>query len=143
MQLPFAILLLAAPALVSAAAAPGGVEVRLEKMRNARGVVHICLTADSAAFPDCAKDPKAITRTIPASTAVVRFENVAAGPHALAIFHDENGNKRLDTFLGIPREGYGFSQNPVVRFGPPRFAQARFPVGGGIARLTVRMQYLL
>ncbi|MDB5721533.1 MAG: hypothetical protein JWP15_2151 [Alphaproteobacteria bacterium] len=104
----------------------------------------MCLTAKAAGFPDCAKDMQAVTRTVPADAAAsIRFEGVRPGTYALAIFHDENGNKKLDTFLGIPREGFGFSRNPTVRFGPPRFAQAGFEVGDGIARVTVRMQYLL
>ena len=51
------------------------------------------------------------------------------GDYALAVIHDENGNARLDTIAGIPREGFGFSRNPPIRFGPPRFAAARFDLG--------------
>ena len=138
-----AILLLSLP-LAAAAAPTGGVEVRIEKLRNLRGEVHLCLTADAKAFPDCKKDPHAFVRTLPAAqAAIVRFDGVAPGEYAVALFHDENSNKKLDTFLAIPREGFGFSRNPAVRFGPPTFAQARFAVGAGIARLTVRMQYVL
>lgn len=139
----FVAILTALPAIV-AAAPSGGLEVRVEKLRSLKGVVQICLTANARAFPDCKKDPQARTRTVPArEAALVRFEGLAPGEYALALFHDENANKKLDTFLGIPREGFGFSRNPAVRFGPPAFRQAAFSVGGGIARLTVRMQYLL
>jgi uncharacterized protein (DUF2141 family) len=141
------ILALIAPAAFCLAAttpSAGGVEVRIEKLRNERGVVHLCLTARPATFPDCASDRQAVTRTVPARNGgAIGFDGVAPGEYALAIFHDENGNKKLDTFLGIPREGFGFSRNPVVRLGPPRFGQARFEVTGGIARVTIRMQYLL
>jgi len=130
--------------LAAAGVPTAEVEVGVENLRNLRGVVQICLTASARAFPDCAKDPRALTRTVPAGAAgSVRFEGVPPGEYALAVFHDENGNKKLDTFLGIPREGFAFSRNPVIRFGPPRFDQARFPVGAGIARMHVRMQYLL
>lgn len=136
--------LLALLPLAAAAAPTGIVEVRIEKLRNLRGEVHLCLTADAKAFPDCKKDPHALVRTLPAAQAgLVRFEGLAPGEYALALFHDENSNKKLDTFLAIPREGFGFSRNPAVRFGAPAFRQASFAVGPGIARLTVRMQYLL
>jgi uncharacterized protein (DUF2141 family) len=140
------LLLLAAflPCLAEAAPPTQTVEIRIDKLRSLRGVVHLCLTARAATFPDCAKDKQAITRTVPAGEArLVSLDGIAPGGYALAIFHDENGNKKLDTFLGIPREGYGFSRNPPVHFGPPRFDQARFEVGAGIARLSIRMQYLL
>src|SRR3569623_33228 len=126
-------LLILAP-VVSAAAMPGAsVEIHLEKLRNSRGVVHLCLTGNAATFPDCARDPQAITRTVPAaSLSDIRIDAVRPGAYALAIFHDENGNTLLDSFFGIPREGFGFSRNPAVRFGPPRFDQARFDVASGI-----------
>jgi uncharacterized protein (DUF2141 family) len=145
MNRALALLLPAAAGLVAAAAAPApGVEVRIEKLRSERGLVHLCLTARPATFPDCAKDGEAITRTVPArGGGPVSFGGLAPGEYALAIFHDENGNKKLDTFLGIPREGFGFSRNPAVRFGAPKFGQARFEVSGGIALVTIRMQYLL
>ena len=138
------LLLAAAPWLLAAASPTQSVEIRIEKLRNLRGVVQICLTGKADTFPDCAKDSRAITRTVPARNAAsISFDGLPPGEYALALFHDENGNKKLDTFLGIPREGYGFSRNPAVHFGPPRFQQARFEVSGGIARLSIRMQYLL
>jgi uncharacterized protein (DUF2141 family) len=140
-----AISIAAGAAFTLGAAAPSGqVELRIDHLRNTRGMIQICLTASVATFPDCAKDKQAITRTIPANAAgSLRFEGMKPGTYALAIFHDENGNKKLDTFLGIPREGFGFSRNPVIRFGPPSFGQTGFEVADGIARVTVRMQYLL
>ncbi|HEX9955576.1 MAG TPA: DUF2141 domain-containing protein [Allosphingosinicella sp.] len=132
-------------ALLPAAAAPASnVEIKIEKLRNAKGVVHLCLTANAAFFPDCAGDPKAKKKSVAASNAgSVTIPGVAPGAYALSVFHDENGNTKFDTFLKIPKEGFGFSRNPTVRFGAPKFAQVRFEVGGGIARQTVRMQYLL
>jgi uncharacterized protein (DUF2141 family) len=59
------------------------------------------------------------------------------------VIHDENNNHKLDTFAGIPREGFGFSRNPSVTFGPPRFAAARFTLSSDADRQQVRMRYLL
>ena len=39
--------------------------------------------------------------------------------YAVAIYHDENSNKKFDTFFSIPKEYYGFSNNAPVFFGPP------------------------
>lgn len=65
-----------------------------------------------------------------------------SGDYALALVHDENGNGRMDTFLGMPREGFGFSRDAPVRFGPPRFEDARFALEGS-QTLVVTMRYLL
>jgi uncharacterized protein (DUF2141 family) len=130
-------------ALLAATPAAGELEVSIERLRSARGRVHLCLTRDRAHFPNCASDPHALKRSVSAGTVKVRVEGVRPGAYALSVFHDENGNGKLDTFAGIPREGFGFSRNPVIRFGAPRFRQVVIDLEPGFARHTVRMQYLL
>lgn len=111
-------------------------------MRNEKGNVLICLTANPKAFPDCSKDPAAIKRVVKASAAAsVEFAGVAPGTYALSLIHDENGNGKLDTALAIPREGFGFSRNPKISFGPPKFAAAAFAVNGNGSQ-QVRMKYM-
>ncbi len=49
-----------------------------------------------------------------------------AGIYGMAVYHDVNGNGKLDmTFLGIPKEPYGFSRNSMGMFGPPSFSEAK------------------
>jgi uncharacterized protein (DUF2141 family) len=136
---------LSASAAVSTAlsAPPAELEVRLDRLRNRQGAIHLCLTREAAHFPDCGKDPAALKRTVPATVGSVRFTAVPPGRYALAVLHDENRNGRLDTFGGIPREGFGFSRSPKVLFGPPRLDQVRFQIPAGFTHQTVRMQYLL
>jgi uncharacterized protein (DUF2141 family) len=133
-----------APLLVLSAAAPGGeLEVRFEGLRSAKGVLHACLSRSEGHFPDCSRDPKALKSTVPATAGAVQFSGVTPGRYALTLFHDENTNQRLDMVLGIPREGFGFSRNPRVRFGAPKFNQVDIQLGAGFSRQSVRMQYLL
>jgi uncharacterized protein (DUF2141 family) len=121
-------------------APPGEVELALDGLRSAKGVVQICLTRDAQRFPDCA--PGSL-RTVPAAQTSIRFDGLPSGAYAVALFHDENRNARLDTMLGIPREGFGFSRNPPIRFGPPKFTAARFPVASGETAERVQVKYLL
>lgn len=104
-------------------------------------MLQICLTARPDSFPDCRDDPRAVTRAIPASHPATRFEGLASAHYAIAVIHDANGNKKLDTMFGIPREGFGFSRNPAIGFGPPKFNAASFPLDG--AKQQVKMRYLL
>lgn len=106
-------------------------------------MLRLCLTTDPRDFPDCRSGTRAIRRTVPADSPHVRFDGLAPGTYALAVIHDENGNARLDTFAGIPREGFGFSRNPAIGFGPPGFKAASFEVGSDAARQQVRIRYLL
>jgi uncharacterized protein (DUF2141 family) len=143
--MPRRLLLLAplVPLLVAAKAPTADIEITIEKLRNRKGVLHICLTREPAHFPDCKKDPRAVTRSTPATTGPIRITGLAPGGYAVALFHDENRNQKLDVLIGIPREGFGFSRNPVVRFGAPKFRQVRIDLKAGFTREAIRMQYLL
>ena len=111
-------------------------------MRSAKGLLRVCLTADPDNFPGCVDDADAITRSVPANAHMLRFDGLPHGQYAVAVIHDENSNAKLDTFAGIPREGFGFSRNPPIRFGAPRFAAARFAVTGDANQQQIRMHYI-
>lgn len=71
---------------------------------------------------------------------IVTFEALP-GAYAVAVHHDANANGKMDTnFIGIPREGYGMSNDPRPRFRAPRFAEARVVVSRDTT-LSVRMAY--
>ncbi|MGY8914229.1 MAG: DUF2141 domain-containing protein [Flavobacteriales bacterium] len=57
--------------------------------------------------------------------------NLPNGTYALAVFHDKNGNDKLDTnWLGIPKEAIGFSNAKMKTFGPPSFDDCAFNLEG-------------
>jgi len=59
----------------------------------------------------------------------VIVENLNSGKYAFKYFHDENKNKKLDmNLIGMPKEGFGFSNNAKGKFGPPSFRQTIFKV---------------
>jgi uncharacterized protein (DUF2141 family) len=61
-----------------------------------------------------------------------RFDDIPPGEYALALFHDENSNYELDqNFFGIPKEGFGFSNNAMGNFGPPSYQDAKFELKEG------------
>lgn len=129
--------------LIGAAPPQDSLEVDVEGLRSARGTVRLCLTANPGHFPDCTGDATARHVIVPADGRSALFTGLPAGDYAVALIHDENGNARLDRMMGIPREGVGFSGNPVLRFGPPRFAAARFRFDGHSSRQSVRVKYFL
>jgi uncharacterized protein (DUF2141 family) len=67
------------------------------------------------------------TTTASGDSVTVVFENVKPGKYAVSVFHDANKNKDLDkNKLGIPKEGFGFSNNVTGAMGPPAFERAQF-----------------
>lgn len=105
-------------------------------------MIRVCLTAEPKNFPGCTDDTHAITRSVPAGQRIIRIDGLSPGTYAAALIHDENSNARLDTLMGIPREGFGFSRNPRIGFGPPRFSAAEFALGDVAERQQVTIRYI-
>jgi len=142
------ILTVAGLALVASTAwaddAPGTLSVRFEGLRSAKGMIRACLTRDPKLLAHCEQDPAALKASVAAGPgAHMDFAAVPPGDYVLAVIHDENSNNKLDTAFGIPREGFGFSRNPAIHFGPPSFEAAKFHIGTGATELTVKMKYFL
>jgi uncharacterized protein (DUF2141 family) len=70
------------------------------------------------------------------------FLDIPPGTYALVVVHDENMNSKLDNnWLGIPTEGYGFSNNAKAMFSAPSFSAASFPYDGQDMALTISLNY--
>jgi len=139
--------LLLAASIASIAASPppsAELDIAISGLRNQSGAVLLCLTQRSEAqYLDCAKDPARVMRVVNSGQAdAVRISGLAPGEYSLLVIHDENRNGKLDTMLGVPREGFGFSRNPALRMGPPRYGDVRFAVTGQ-SRQAVKLKYLL
>ncbi len=104
----------------------------------------LCLTQrGKSQYLACAKDPARVTRVVPSDKAgAIRIDGLAPGQYALLVIHDENRNGKLDTMLGMPREGFGFSRNPALRMGPPRYGDVHFTIEGR-SKQAVKLKYLL
>ena len=144
----------AAPIVVLAAllgAQPGlaeapqtaSLEVTVTGIKNAKGVIQLAICPPNAGFPDCkGKVVRSAKLTIVNGQAYGRFDGLPAGNYAVSVFHDANSNAKLDTFAGIPKEGYGFSRNPGFKPRAPKFAEAEVVVQGA-AKTTIKLRYLL
>ena len=139
-------LMLAGVMLGLAGAAPppaADLSVNLAGLRSGKGVVRVCLTQSSARFMKC-RETGAATLNVPAAKAAqLSLAKLRPGNYALLVIHDENGNGKLDMTLGIPREGFGFSNNPAIHMRPPRLNEVRFSLAPGHSAQTVRMRYVL
>jgi len=95
--------------------------------QNNEGYVRLALTNSEETYQG--KKP-AIVRLfagIENKTATFNIEKLAYGNYAIKVFHDEDQDDELDTnFLGIPSEGYEFSNDVRGTFGPPEFEKAKF-----------------
>jgi uncharacterized protein (DUF2141 family) len=141
--LPRAALAAAAPGCAAGDPGKAPLTVSVSGMRSDKGNITITIYLDDAAhFLDGAYKlaRQMVPVTLPVTTAC--FVLPAPGTYAVALFHDENDDHHLNTnALGIPTEGYGFSNNPTLYFGPPDLAKVRFALHSGDNPIAVRMKY--
>lgn len=129
---------------VPAAVGPGVLAVRLSGFRSAGGQVLIAVFRGEGGFPgDPDRAWKAVVTTISDGRASIDLRDVPPGDYAVSVVHDENGNNALDTsWIGIPREGIGMSNNAKGRMGPPKYRDAKFAVDAAGTQQNIRMIYL-
>lgn len=123
--------------------APAALEVSVTGIKSDKGVIRLAICPPQSGFPNCGdKAVRTASLTISGGTARARFSGLTPGTYAVSVFHDANNNGKLDTFAGIPREGYGFSGNPPFKPRAPRFAEAQITLAdeGGSA---IRLRYIL
>jgi uncharacterized protein (DUF2141 family) len=79
---------------------------------------------------------------VPSSKARCDFEGIPPGTYALVVLHDENMNGKVDTnWIGIPKEGYGFSNDAKASFSAPSFQDASFLYDGQMLEMTINLHY--
>ncbi len=123
-----------------ASAAP--LEIIINEVRNAAGVIYVAVFADADSFPMPHRD--VAHRVVQPRNGSVRtlIEDLPSGRYAVAVFHDENDNQDFDLRFGIlPREGYGFSNDAHALLRPPEFEQAAFDLSPKGVRVSFDMVY--
>ena len=101
-------------------------EVQVDGIPNTKGTLFIGLFNSSASFPSFGKQYKGVVVTHEGKSHVYKFKNLPKDSYALAIYHDENKNGKLDkNLVGAPTEAYGFSNNAREMFSAPSFESAK------------------
>ena len=118
--------------------------VVVEGLKSARGYVSVEVYPDRPNLFFRPKRQVAIVREkLSQDAATVCVSLPKAGYYALAVYHDENGDNKLNVGpLGIPTEGFGLSNNPKIAFGLPSFNKVRFRAFEGETTVPVSMRYL-
>jgi len=97
--------------------------VNIEQLRNNKGKLLLELNNENEEVI------KGFSEVITNNKSVIVINDLKPGKYAFKYFHDENNDEKLNTnFMGIPKEGYGFSNNASGKFGPPSFEKMIFEV---------------
>ncbi len=70
------------------------------------------------------------------------IDNLPAGTYGISVMHDANSNEKLDSnMIGIPKEGFGFSNNAKGTFGPPGFEKTKMDFSSS-KQISIALTYL-
>jgi len=108
----------------------GKLKINVKNIEDKVGLIHFALYDKAEFFPDKkGKILGLVKETSEIYEVGLLIDDLDESIYAVAIFHDENSNNKFDTFLSIPQEKYGFSNDAPVFFGPPSFEDASFHLG--------------
>lgn len=139
-NLMYAIVLFVLGATLVAAQTPAkcSLTVKVSGLHNTDGNVKLTLRSD----PDTVVQRRVAEIDSKTMTATAVFENVAPGSYGVAVLHDQNNNGQLDfNEVGMPLEGYGHSNNPARREGPPRFDETKFTLTEPTTSIEIQLIY--
>lgn len=129
--------------IVSAEAQISTLEISVKEIRNNKGRILYAIFDNETDY----KKGKSFIRggEIKTQKGKLSFfvDDLPDGVYAISILHDENANEKMDlNILGIPKEGFGYSNNPVIRFGKPSYEDIKFPKKGK-TKIEIKMKYFL
>lgn len=114
--------------------------VNVTGVRAHKGMLKLAVYDSAASWDGDGKSVAADEKTPDADEVTFRFANIPAGKVAVMAMHDENGNGKLDSnFMGMPTEGYGFSNNPKV-MRKAHFDEAAVAVGDAPVTITLKLR---
>jgi uncharacterized protein (DUF2141 family) len=117
-----------------------GLDLTVTDLRTQQGSLRIAVADSAAGWSDTEKAVAGTARKPQRKEETFHFPDLPPGSYAVMVMHDENDNGKLDSnFMGMPIEGYGFSNNPGV-MRKPTFEEARFELGAEGGAITVRLR---
>ena len=122
----------------------GTIIAKILAFRNSNGNIQLTLYNQDEGFPEdleTSLETKAIKLTN-RDVAEVHFPNLPYGTYAIAGLHDENYNEDMDyNWIGMPKEGYCFSNDAKPILSPPSFTKAKFELNQKQKIVYITMQY--
>ncbi len=107
-------------------------ELEVVNVQARKGFLEIVLHDSASSYQEADQSPfRSISVPADRKIMTLRIEGVPHGRYAFIIYQDVNENDEIDSnFIGWPKEPFGFSNNPPIRFGPPGFRKTSFEVTG-------------
>jgi uncharacterized protein (DUF2141 family) len=137
----FALASLVGAAQTIAAATPGEVRVAVATLHSSKGHVLCALFDSEDAYKQLRPTMRLVVDPVQPVTSCV-FHDVPSGAYMISAVHDENDNGKLDKGLfGMPKEGYGVSNNHTYALKGPDFTESVVQLGDRVTSISIRLRY--
>lgn len=122
----------------------GTLDITLSNIRNTDGYIYIFIYSYENQYPYSPyKHYKVKKQNVKNGYLTARISNLQLkNEYAISLIDDENNNEDLDRWLGIPREGYGFSNNIRPFLSLPNYNDLIFDFSKSI-QLSLKLQYVI
>ena len=115
--------------------------ITITGVKSTDGKIQIGLYNKKESFPHVDGQYKLFYVDANGFSGIYTFKDLPYGEYAVAIFHDKNSDKICNTnFLGIPKEGYGFSKNFKPRLSSPSFNDCKIDLNSNLS-ITINLIY--
>lgn len=117
-------------------------QIVVRNFKSTEGSVLVSIFDDAESFPD--QPTQAVMKLKLTVEQAKNFlvQGLAPGEYAIAVLHDENGNGKMDkNGIGIPKEGFCFSNDAMGTFGPPSYKKAKFTVKGPLTTQMMKLKH--
>lgn len=106
------------------------VEITVKKIKNAKGKILIGIFKDNPSFEkEKAFKSIILTKETRSNGTLKVTTQLEPGIYGASLLDDENDNGKMDyNFMGIPKEGFGFSNYYFSGFSKPKFDVFKFEV---------------
>ncbi|SOD98626.1 DUF2141 domain-containing protein [Spirosoma fluviale] len=112
--------------------------IEVHNVRALTGAVYVAVFKPGKDFPE--GKPIVGKKVDVTHDRVLTTFSVEPGSYAIAVYHDENGNGKMDKrMFGIPKEPYGFSNDFRPKLSAPKFSDCEFSVGDSGRTVRIKL----
>ena len=122
----------------------GGLTIEIRNLRNKTGLVRIGLYFDEKEFTDNPSMNFTLRKdTLSSDHLSITVQAIPPGNYAMSVLDDENGDNKMNYRLVVwPDEGFGFSNNPMIkRPVKPKYSDISFNYDGTPKRVVIDICY--
>lgn len=121
-------------------------EIEICNIHSNQGHILLSIFDSPEQFPRHAKskfrDIKVSKENIKNDSVVFRINTLKPGKYAMALLDDENDSGDMDyNKLGLPLEGFGFSNNIKPIFKAPPYKKCQFEIREGMNKISIKVRY--